>query len=539
MVSIEPGRIGEGLPGHLEALAHRLAADEAAAQQDRARPRRGDSHSSYEAHQGLDVVAVPGLGEAGQELGIGEQEAANPKPPHQETSAMKAEDIRPATCVPTTLSTAAGGRQPGHGTSYTPTYWVGTAGRPPDDGPVTGDMDVDVAIVARSHGLCNPVLARERHACRGAGRQPDRLEAAPAQRRPGAERQRAPVPLRSGLRAGARTWRSSSTPRSARASRPSRTWWPNSPECEPQPGGHLYIAHREKKLDFLRNETQIMREVFFDARMLSPEELRRDYVNDADSHGAMHEPDGIGVHPLKLAFGYLRKARGALGDQGAPGQSGAGRRDAQQRAPSAPAASCGRAPLALPRAATPATPCMAACAPRSCPSSPNSLVTRPLTEQELEATSSRPPRSSPTRARCAFTTAACPTTACRSAATSAVTSADAPHPHGQAGGRPAPQVPALKGITIDYSWWGWVDVSHDMMPRVFQPDPAQSIFYAVGYGGNGVSFSAHAGRRIAERIAGRQSKTFELPIYNSELEYPNVFNMRFLYHWYYMRDEEL
>jgi glycine/D-amino acid oxidase-like deaminating enzyme len=113
--------------------------------------------------------------------------------------------------------------------------------------------------------------------------------------------------------------------------------------------------------------------------------------------------------------------------------------------------------------------------------------------------------------------------------------------------------PALKGITIDYSWWGWVDVSHDMMPRVFQPDPGQSIFYAVGYGGNGVSFSAHAGRRMAERIAGRQSKTFELPIYNSELEYPNVFNMvrspafapfrrlgqRFLYHWYYMRDEKL
>ena len=54
-----------------------------------------------------------------------------------------------------------------------------------------------------------------------------------------------------------------------------------------------------------------------------------------------------------------------------------------------------------------------------------------------------------------------------------------------------------------------------MMPRVFQPDPGQSIFYAVGYGGNGVSFSAHAGRRVTERIAGRQSKTFELPIYNS------------------------
>ena len=31
--------------------------------------------------------------------------------------------------------------------------------------------------------------------------------------------------------------------------------------------------------------------------------------------------------------------------------------------------------------------------------------------------------------------------------------------------------PALEGIDLDYSWWGWVDVSHDMMPRIFQPDP--------------------------------------------------------------------
>jgi hypothetical protein len=96
-----------------------------------------------------------------------------------------------------------------------------------------------------------------------------------------------------------------------------------------------------------------------------------------------------------------------------------------------------------------------------------------------------------------------------------------------------------------------VDVSHDMMPRVTQPDPKDSVFYALGYGGNGVSFSAHAGRRLAERIAGKQNKVFELPIYNSPLEYPNVFNLvrsqafapfrrfgqRFLYRWYWMNDE--
>ena len=47
------------------------------------------------------------------------------------------------------------------------------------------------------------------------------------------------------------------------------------PECEPQPGGHLYIAHREKKMDFLRNEAKVMREVFgYDTRMPSPDEVR-------------------------------------------------------------------------------------------------------------------------------------------------------------------------------------------------------------------------------------------------------------------------
>ena len=38
---------------------------------------------------------------------------------------------------------------PGAGRAYCPTYWIGTAGpAPEDDGPVTADTDVDVAIVA-------------------------------------------------------------------------------------------------------------------------------------------------------------------------------------------------------------------------------------------------------------------------------------------------------------------------------------------------------------------------------------------------------
>jgi len=138
---------------------------------------------------------------------------------------------------------------------------------------------------------------------------------------------------------------------------------------------------------------------------------------------------------------------------------------------------------------------------------------------------------------------------------SAITGADAPNPRHM-------QVlveglhrkfPALRGIEIEHSWWGWVDVTHDMMPRVAQPDASQQVFYALGYGGNGVSFSAHAGRRMAQRIAGRKDDSFKLPIYDSALEYPNVMGLvrsrafapfrrlgqRGLYHWYHLRDERL
>ena len=108
--------------------------------------------------------------------------------------------------------------------------------------------------------------------------------------------------------------------------------------------------------------------------------------------------------------------------------------------------------------------------------------------------------------------------------------------------------------SIDYSCWGWVDVSHDMMPRITRPDPAQTVWHAVGYGGNGVSFSTWAGKRLAERVAGKDAgqEVFKLPIYDSPLEYPNLFGLvrspvfapfrrigqRILYKWYWLRDEK-
>ena len=105
----------------------------------------------------------------------------------------------------------------------------------------------------------------------------------------------------------------------------------------------------------------------------------------------------------------------------------------------------------------------------------------------------------------------------------------------------AAKFPALRDIQIDYSWWGWVDVSHDMMPRIVQPDPSQQIFYAMGYGGNGVMYSAQAGRRMAQLVAGKSVP--QLPIFEDALPGRGPLTpfrrigQRAMYAWYHYKDE--
>lgn len=474
---------------------------------------------------------------------------------------MKAEDIRPSHLRPYDPQydplVAA---NPGHGTGYAPTYWVGTAGRPPDDdGPVSGDMDVDVAIVGSGFtGLATALFLAREHGIRAVVLDANQTAWGCTSRNGG-----------QGQNASGRLYRSQWIARwgkdvalklDAEIREGFQTFKDlvaEFPECEPQPGGHLYIAHREKKLDFLRNETQIMREVFgYDARMLSPEELRRDYVNDADSHGAMHEPDGIGVHPLKLAFGYLRKAR-ELGVKVHPASPvlGVETRNGVHHL---------RTPGGTVRARRVAV-CTGgytgqALSPllknRVMPILSNSVVTRELTEAELKATNFRSKTFLTDTRTLRFYYRLLEGNRLQIGSRSSVSGADAEAPvHLKLlTDAIARKFPPLANIRIDHSWWGWVDMSHDMMPRITQPDASKKIWYAVGYGGNGVSFSTWAGKRLAERIAGRDAgrEVFELPIYDSPLPFPNVMGLvesqafapfrrmgqRMLYKWYWLKDEK-
>ena len=449
-------------------------------------------------------------------------------------------------------------RDPGHGREYAPTYWVATAGAPPgDDGPIARDVDVDVAIVGSGFtGLATALFLAREHGIRATVLEANRVVWGCTSRNGG-----------QGQNASGRLYRSQWIARWGRETalaldaeirRGFETFKElvGEIDCEPQPGGHLYLAHRAKKMAFLENEARVMREVFgYDARILTAETVRREYVDDAETAGALHEPDGIGVHPLKLAYGYLAKAR-SLGATVHPASPVVGFETREGihhlRTPGGTVRARAVAMATGGYTSGSIHPSLAA---RVMPILSNSMVTRPLTQQELDATNFRTRQVITDTRTLRFYYRLLPDNRLQIGSRSAVTGADAPDPRHMkvlVDGLHR-KFPALRGIDIEYSWWGWVDVSHDMMPRVVQPDPRKTVYYALGYGGNGVSFSAHAGRRMAQLIAGQRERVPALPIYGSALPLPMVLDriesrafapfrrlgQRMLYRWYYLKDEVL
>lgn len=440
---------------------------------------------------------------------------------------------------------------PGHGQDYAPTYWVATAGPPPeDDGPLQNDIDVDVAIVGSGFtGLSAALTLARDFGVRAVVLEANRAVWGCTSRNGG-----------QGQNASGRLYRSQWIERWGldTAKRLDAEIWEGfeywkslvaQVDCDAQPGGHLYTAHREKKLAFLQNEARVMREVFgYDTKMLSAAELRERYVHDHEAVGAMHEPDGVGVHPLKLAYGYLRQAR-ALGVRVHPSSPVLGWRPDPATGGvllETPAGRVRARRVAFATGGYTAQGVNPLLDNRIMPVLSNSLVTRVLTSAEREAAGIKSTVFITDTRTLRFYYRLLPDGRVQIGSRSALHGADAQHPRHLALLREglARKFPSLRGVEVAYSWWGWVDVSHDMMPRVTQPDPAQPVYYAFGYGGNGVAFSAQAGKRLAERMMGKDGVPWNLPIYDSPLPGHLFAPFRrigqgLLYRWYHLRDEHL
>ncbi len=446
---------------------------------------------------------------------------------------------------------------PGQGRQYAPTYWIGTAGEPPsDDGPITHDIDVDVAIIGSGFtGLTCAIFLAQEHGIKATVLEANRVSWGCSTRNGGQAQcnsgrlKRSQWIQRYGLNTALKLH--------AEMCDAMDTFKGliKDIDCDPQPGGHLYIAHRSKVMPALEKEAKLLREVFnYDARILDADTVKREYVDDKEAMGAMHEPEGIGIHAGKLAFGYLRKAR-ALGAKVHPSSPVMGweTRNGVHHLKT-PGGIVRARVVAVATGGYTSQGLHPQLKNRLLPILSNSIVTRRLTEAEREACNFRTTQVITDTRVLRHYYRLMPDGRVQIGSRSAITGNDAPQKkyenllisdlHRK--------FPALTGIQIDYSWWGWVDVSHDMMPRIVQPDPKQTIYYALGYGGNGVMYSAQAGRRMAQCIAGDKGVP-ALPIFGSTLPFPNVLEMvesqafapfrrlgqSVLYRWYHLKDEVL
>lgn len=437
----------------------------------------------------------------------------------------------------------------GSGQAYAPTYWVGTAGAPPDDdGPVSCDIDVDVAVIGSGFtGLVTALNLAQEYGIKAVVLEANRV-AWGCTSRNGGQGQNATGRLNRSQ--WIQRWGLDTARQLDAEIRDGFEYWKSlvaTIDCDAQPGGHLYTAHRKKKMAYLENQCRVMRDVFgYDARMLTRTQLHEEYVADQEAAGALHEPDGIGVHPVKLAFGYIRQAR-ALGVKIHPASPVSGWETVNGvhhlhtpggivRARRVAVTTGGYTSQGLHKSLD----------NRIMPILSNSMVTRPLTLDERNAAGLKSTTFITDTRTLRFYYRLLPDGSMQIGSRSALTGADAENPRHLELLKEGlyRKFPSLRGIPIAYSWWGWVDVSHDMMPRITQPNPKEQIFYAFGYGGNGVAFSAQAGRRLAQRIAGQGSDHLSLPIYNSPLP-GHLFapfrrvGQAMLYKYYYLRDERL
>jgi glycine/D-amino acid oxidase-like deaminating enzyme len=66
----------------------------------------------------------------------------------------------------------------------------------------------------------------------------------------------------------------------------------------------------------------------------------------------------------------------------------------------------------------------------------------------------------------------------------------------------AESFPAFRGIKIEQSWGGMIDVMPDAIPVISAVDAVPGFFIATGFSGHGFGIGPGAGRLVADMVAG-------------------------------------
>ena len=419
-------------------------------------------------------------------------------------------------------------KTPGCGEPYPDSYWADTlTEKPEDDGVLTQDIDVDVAIVgagytglscaldlAREHGIKATVLEANQTAWGCSGRNAGfilkssgRKSYSQMAKQWGEEVMRG---IYQEMCAGVDTVKSLIE---------------EGIDCDQQDAGFIKVAHKPNMLKELIATAKLQQQMFgYDVQILSQHEVRQQYMDDHNAFGAIRYQDGFGLNPLKLACGYQKLARqaGAKVHTASPVMSWheepRGKTCTQDKvqvlqtpkarvkAQKVVIATNGYTPKGFHHLVT----------DRTLPVLSQIIVTEPLSEQQLAVCNFLTSNVVMDTRALKYYYRKLPDNRLLFGGRGAITGkgADDPYYADRLLAVLKTSFPSLTDLKYNYGWSGWICMALDDLPHIYQNDN-NSIFYSMGYCGSGVSFSVQAGKRLAEKVAGQSVP--DLPLYQKAL----------------------
>lgn len=413
--------------------------------------------------------------------------------------------------------------------SYPNSYWADVSGTAPtDNGQLEKDISVDVAIIgggytglstalhlAREHGIKATLLEANKTAWGASGRNggfilksSGRKPYSVMQSQWGEEVMRG---IYHEMCAGVDTVKSLIN---------------EGIDCNPQESGYIRVAHKPDMLKDLIATAELQKKMFgYDVQVLSRSDLHRNYMADNNAYGAIRYQDGFGINPLKLAWGYqsLATQSGVTIHTNTPVNSWH-----EESSSTKGQASQTNQVLHTPKGKVTAKKVVVATngytpknfhpliKNRSLPVLSQIIVTKPLTAEQLAACNFITSNVIMDTRALKYYYRKLPDNRILFGGRGAITGKGAEDPYyaDRLLKVLKSNFPALSTISYDYAWSGWLCMSLDDMPHIYQNEQ-ENIFYAMGYCGSGVSFSVQAGKRLAQKVAGESLPN--LPLYQKAL----------------------
>ncbi|MBP6011924.1 MAG: FAD-binding oxidoreductase [Alphaproteobacteria bacterium] len=271
-----------------------------------------------------------------------------------------------------------------------------------------------------------------------------------------------------------------------------------------QGDGVWTFAHKPNRLDELRAQASVLSRLGVDARVVSQDEFAARAFACTEQFGALHEPVGFALNPIKYCLGLAAAASRRGAKLSAHARVTAWRREtgAHRLVTATGTLSAKRVIVAcngwLPEGLIPELH------GRLMPVLSNIVTTRPLTDDELarQGWKTENPASN-TRGHLAYL---------RLLPDKRLLFGGRGDTTGNpAGGikmrtllerRMAKLFPAFAGVEITHNWRGFIAATTRLTPALGELPNDRSVSYAFGCHGNGVAFMTWAGRELANRIAG-------------------------------------